>query len=204
MITLPSRVEFLSDEWLDEARGFLERECRNRKDQLAGSAFSLSERFTSAPPHLKLESDVAAWTMRYDGENVSASRGFDQRADLTVEGDYQAALSAVQFVGVLAPGAMEAMAREVAVMFGKDAIRMKGALRGETAGEIVALLHDHMGRRTVENPDLAHRAARQGLTGKIREMEENGYTILEHAISPQFADQVRSATLRLGSARDQE
>jgi ectoine hydroxylase-related dioxygenase (phytanoyl-CoA dioxygenase family) len=53
-----------------------------------------------------------------------------------------------------------------------------------------------MGRRTVENPDLAHRAARMGLTGKIREMEEQGYTVIEHAISPEFADEVRAATIR--------
>ena len=48
---------------------------------------------------------------------------------------------------------------------------------------MLALLHDHMGRRTVENPDLAHRAARHGLTGKVREMEEHGYTVIENAIS---------------------
>ena len=53
-----------------------------------------------------------------------------------------------------------------------------------------------MGRRTVENPDLAHRAEAPGLTTRIREMEEQGYTVLEHAISPQFADEVRAATIR--------
>ena len=81
-------------------------------------------------------------------------------------------------------------------MFGKDAVRVKGALGTPRPSELMALLHDHMGRRTVENPDLAHRAARQGLTGKIREMEEQGYTVIERAISPEFADEVRAATLR--------
>ncbi|MDO8434109.1 MAG: phytanoyl-CoA dioxygenase family protein [Candidatus Binatus sp.] len=196
MITLPGRCEFLSDAWLDEARKFLERECKNRKERLGKRPFSLSERFTNAPPHLKFADDVAAWSMRYDGESIHVSRDFDGAADLVVEGDYQAALTAAQFVGVLAPGAMAAMVREVATMFGKDALRVKGALGDEQANEMIMLLHDHMGRRTVENPDLAHRAARQGLSGKIREMEEQGYTILERAISPEFADQVRSATLR--------
>ena len=70
------------------------------------------------------------------------------------------------------------MGREVATMFGKDALSVKGALKDNEASEIIALLHDHMGRRTVENPDLAHRAARQGLSGKIREMEAQGYTVL--------------------------
>jgi hypothetical protein len=196
MITLPHRCEFLSDAWLEEAGKFLERECRNRKEQLGGRAFSISERFTDAPPHLKLPDNVASWGMFYDGENVSVSRAFFDRADLVIEGDYQAALTAAQFVGMLAPGAMSAMGREVATMFGKNALRVKGALKGKAANEILMLLHDHMGRRTVENPDLAHRAARLGLSGKIREMEEQGYTILERAISPQFADDVRNATLR--------
>ncbi len=196
MITLPGRCEFLSDAWIEEAKAFLERECRHRKERMAGRSFSISERFTNAPPHLKFADDVAQWSVRYDGENLAISRNFDESADLVVEGDYQAALTAAQFVGVLAPGAMGAMAREVATMFGKNAIRTKGALKDEQAIEITALLHDHMGRCTVENPDLAHRAARQGLSGKIREMEEQGFAVIEHAISPEFADEVRSATLR--------
>src|SRR5271170_7502214 len=73
MITLPDRFELLSDAWLDEAKKFLERECRNRKERLAGSPFSVSERFTDAPPHLKLTDNAGAWNLRYDGENVSVS-----------------------------------------------------------------------------------------------------------------------------------
>ena len=195
MITLPHHCEFLSDAWLDEGRKFLLRECKSRKDRLGGRAFSVSERFTNAPPHLKFADEVGAWKMRFDGENVSVARGFDESADLIVEGDYQAALMAAQFVGVLAPGATASMMREVATVFGKDAIRVKGALKDGHASELLALLHDHMGRRTVENPDLAHRAARQGLSGKICEMEERGYTVLDRAISGEFADQVRDATL---------
>ena len=196
MMMLPNRFEFLSDSWLDEARKFLERECRNRKEQLAGKAFSVSERFTDAPPHLKFDGNIATWKMRYDGESVTVAREFNESADLTVQGDYQAALTAAQFVGVLAPGAQLAMGREIVTMFGRDAIRVKGMLKDEHAREVMALFHDHMGRRTVENPDLAHRAARQGLTSKIREMEEQGYTVIEHAISAQFTEKVRAATLR--------
>jgi len=197
MITqLPGRVEFLSDGWLDEARKFFERECKVRKEQLGGHPFSLSERFADAPPHLKFDDNAGSWNIRYDGENVTVGREFNPSADLVIEGDYQAALTSAQFVGVLAPGAFEAMGREVATIFGKDALKMKGALRGRSANELMMLFHDHVGRRTVENPDLAHRAARQHLTEKIREMEAQGYTILERAISPQFADEVRAATLR--------
>jgi hypothetical protein len=197
MITqLPNRFEFLSDAWLDEARKFLEREFQIRSEKLSGRRFTLCERFTDAPPHLKFADNAACWSIWYDGANVSVSRDFDAAADVTVEGDYQAALTAAQFVGVLAPGAMAAMMREVATMCGRNALRVRGEIKDPEINELLALLHDHLGRRTVENPDLAHRAARQGLTGKIRELERDGYTVIERAISPEFADQVRAATLR--------
>jgi len=196
MQMLPDRFEFLSDAWLDEARSFLTKMTEQRREALAGQPFSLSERFTDAPPHLQLPGNVGAWTARYEGGAMSVARGFDPDADMVVEGDYQAGLAGAQFVGILAPGAMKAMRREVAAMHGPDAVRMKGRVENAAAGEILAILHDHLGRRTVENPDLAHRAARQGLTGKIRELEENGYTVIERAISPEFADEVRAATLR--------
>jgi ectoine hydroxylase-related dioxygenase (phytanoyl-CoA dioxygenase family) len=195
MLMLPDRFEFLSDAWLDEARRYLEKAVETRKDRL-GEAFCVSEQFTDAPPHLQLPGDVAAWRFQYADGVVTVERGIDPGADLVVEGDYQAALAAAQFVGLLAPGAMQAMTREVATMHGKDAIRVQGKSLTEAQSELLSLLHDHMGRRTVENPDLAHRAARQGLTGKIRELEENGYTVIERAISPEFADEVRAATLR--------
>src|ERR1700744_4123236 len=107
MYTLPGRFEFLSDGWVDEARRFLERQVVIRKEQLAGRPFSLSERFTDAPPHLGLSDNVGAWSARYDGETLTVSRAFDESADMVVEGDYQAGLAGGQFVGVLAPGAMK-------------------------------------------------------------------------------------------------
>jgi hypothetical protein len=193
--TLPHQLEFLSDPWLDEARSYLTREVAARRDDLAGP-FSVSERFTDAPPHLGLADDVAAWSFSYDGVAVTATRGFDAAADLVVEGDYQAALTSAQRVGIGAAGAAEAMWREVVQQFGKDALRIRGQLGDPQAGTLLAHLHDHMGRRTVENPDLHHRAARQGLLGNIVEMEEQGYTVLERAISPEFADELRENTLR--------
>jgi ectoine hydroxylase-related dioxygenase (phytanoyl-CoA dioxygenase family) len=194
MITLPDRFEFLSDAWIEEARRFLVKASEQRKAELA--PFSLSERFEGAPPHLELPDNVGAWTARYDGEAISVARGFDAAADVTVEGGYQAGLAGGQFIGMLAPGAMKNLRREVAAMHGKDAVRMKGRVENPAAGEILALLHDHLGRRTVENPDLAHRAAAQGLARHVREMEDQGYTVIERAISPAFADEVRAATLR--------
>ena len=77
IVTLPDRFEFLSDAWLDEARKFLERECNNNKERLGGRAFSVSERFTDAPPHLKFEGDAASWSTRYDGKSITVTREFN-------------------------------------------------------------------------------------------------------------------------------
>jgi len=189
LVTLPHHVEFLSDRWLEEAGRF----WRDPARKAAGAAFSLSERFTDAPPHLKLPKGVAAWTLAVDGETVSITRTFDPDADFTVEADYQAALFTAQFVGVLAPGGGEAMGREAAHLFGPDAFRVKGQLEGPAA-RLVGAFHDHMARRTVENPDLEHRARRLGLTSKIREMDEQGFVVVERAISEGFADELRAAT----------
>lgn len=191
MYTLPHQIEFLSDGWLDQARHFLERELAAR----SVAPFSLSERFTDAPPHLGLPGGVAAWTARFDGTTLSVARGHDGEAEVVVDGDYHAALASAQRVGVGTRRAAEAMGREVAQLFGKDAIRVTGRFSDRRTGELVARLHDHLGRRTVDNPDLHHRAVRQGLVPNILQMEEQGYTILERAISEEFADELREATL---------
>lgn len=195
MITLPHHVEFLSDAWIEEAGAYLARSLSRRGD-LKGHAFSVTERFTDAPPHLELSDNTAAWHVTFDGANVEVSRGFNPDANVVVEGVYQAGLMSAQTVGALTPGVMKSAMREVRQLFGADALSLRGKLDQPGAGEVMGLFHDHMARMTVENPDIAHRARAQGLLGKVREVEEQGYTVLERAITPEFADEVRAATLR--------
>ena len=142
LITLPHQVEFLSQGWLDEATRFFKEQVPIRKSQLAGKPFSLSERFTDAPPHMKLPGDVASWSLRFDGDDVTVSREFDPSADMVLEADYQAALSLAQFVGVLVPGGGEEMWREARHQFGKDAFRMRGGIEHESARTLLGLAHD--------------------------------------------------------------
>ena len=194
LITLPHHAEFLSDRWLEEAQRFWRELPPQRKAPLSGRPFSVSERFTDAPPHLKLAGDIATWSLRFDGEDAAISRELDESADVTIEADYQGWLAVAQFVGVAAPGGAEAMWREARHMSGEGAFRIKGSFPYEAANRIMALFHDHMARRTVENPDLEHRTRRLGLTGKIREMEEEGYVVVERAITPEFAGELREAT----------
>lgn len=193
MVTLPHHVEYLSDGWIAEASAFIESFVQQRK---FAEPFTLSERLTDAPPHLAGEDGSIAWTLSFDGKVVSTDRSFNPGAQIVREGDYQAALMFAQSVGVMSPGFLEAAQAAVAGWFGKDALRAAKESSSPRVNELLLNLHDHMGRRTVENPDVAHRATRQGLTRHVREMEEQGYTVIERAITPSFADEVRAATLR--------
>jgi ectoine hydroxylase-related dioxygenase (phytanoyl-CoA dioxygenase family) len=193
MFTLPGQVELLDDAWLDAARRFLEREVPAE----GPSPFTLSECFTDAPPHLGFADDVASWTLRWDGTTVNVDRGAALDADIVVEGTYQAALTAAQQVGFGRPGGAEAAWREVVQQHGKDAMRVRGRVVDVALSTLLDRLHDHLARRTVENPDIHHRATAQGLTDHIRHMQEHGYAVVERAISSEFADELRDTTLRV-------
>lgn len=195
LITLPHQVELLSDRWFEQATVFFAREMPRRGAMLPAS-FTLSEQLTDAPPHLGFDRDAAAWTLRWDGEKVSVERGFDAGADVTVEGNYQARLFLAQFVGVLAPGGAAHAWRETVHHFGKEALRVRGDVESEALRTLLGLAHDHMGRITVENPDLHHRARQYGLTGNIREMVDEGYTVMERAMSADAADELSAAIKR--------
>src|SRR5438552_4109999 len=134
MFTLPGQVELLDDAWVDRARRFLAREL-----PAAGAApFTLSECFTDAPPHLGFPDDVAAWTVRWDGTDVAVERGAAADADVVVEGDYQAALTAAQHVGFERAGGAEAAWREVVQQYGKDAVRVRGGGLDAAATRLLA------------------------------------------------------------------
>ena len=194
MITLPGQFEFLSDAWLEEARSFLQSKIAATNEGV--EPFSISERFADAPPHLEFDDNIAQWQVCFADNTLTVSREFDATADLLVEGDYQAALMLAQTIGALAPGVTEATLHEVQHVFGKLAVCVQGKLKNPATNQLLGLLHDHLGRRTVENPDLTHRADRLGISEQMRDLTKNGYTVIEHAISSQFADEVRAATLR--------
>ena len=192
-LCLPHQCEFLSDRWLDEARTFLSSRIEQSGDV---PAFAIVERFYDAPPHLRFEDDLAQWSATFDGTALTVGRAPVAQPDLLVEGAYQAALSAAQVVGALAGASTADAQHELRHWFGADALSARGAVESEPVRHILALLHDHMARITVENPDIAHRARVLGVDRHIREVEAQGFTVIERAISPEFADAVRAATLR--------
>jgi ectoine hydroxylase-related dioxygenase (phytanoyl-CoA dioxygenase family) len=191
-LCLEHQCEFLTDTWLERAAAFL-RNAVQRADRLP--AFCLVESFRNAPPHLGMKNDVA-WYVHYDGDRLTIGRDCPHRPDVEVSGEYQAGLQMAQVVGGLSSAIMGQAFREVRHWFGETAIKVTGRFTDPELTQLLGLLHDHMARMTVENPDPAHRAQVLGIESHIAELEANGFTVVENAISPAFADEVRTATLR--------
>ena len=80
---------------------------------------------------------------------------------------------------------------------GDKKISRKGALP-EHPGlmQVLGGLHDHMARRTINNPDIEHRIEHYGLSSNVAELHDQGYTILEHAFTEAMADELRAETDR--------
>jgi len=68
-------------------------------------------------------------------------------------------------------------------------------IRG-AAGRALGGLHDHLAARTMENPDFEHRIRRLGLERQVSELAEQGYTVIERAVSEDMADELREVVQR--------
>src|SRR5262249_10309515 len=62
--------------------------------------------------------------------------------------------------------------------------------------QLLNQLHDHLAARTIENPDFDHRVRRLGLERQVDELAEQGYTVIEGAVSPELADELREIVQR--------
>ncbi|WP_293678288.1 phytanoyl-CoA dioxygenase family protein [uncultured Phenylobacterium sp.] len=189
---LNERVEFFSTEWIAAAEAELQKIVRRHPEALAGVDYSLSEAFSDAPPHLGAPEGRVGWTLRFSGGGVTVERRPDEAADMVVAGQYQAAMPVAQAVG---PIATARAAKLAAHLFGKKALRGRGAPPPPGLALVLRELHDHLARRTVENPDLTHRLGSQGLKRKARELARDGYTVLENAIPHDIADELRELSL---------
>ncbi len=186
-----ARVEFLSDAWVKEAEAFLREAVATRRG-LQGVRFTMCEGFSDAPPGLGAPGNRAAWSLRIADGRVEVGAGEIPDAELRVSGDYQAVTSLAQTVYAAGPEALARARRELAHRAGADAIRISGRLPDEPALQrLLGDLHDHMAARTIENPDHAHRARRLGLEPQLEQLREQGYAVIERAVSEAFADELR-------------
>ena len=84
-----TKFEFVSNEWVDQAKIILE----DLVSQLGveGVSFSVCETFTEAPKHID-HSGVASWHFYINGCSIKVGKGKVEDTDVKINFDYQKAL----------------------------------------------------------------------------------------------------------------
>lgn len=193
-VPFTERVEFASEAWLDAARAYLEPRVAAKADSLRGNRFAICEVYADPPPHLGFGAGPAAFHIVIDDGALTVARGEIDDVDMKVHADYDRAQVVVTAVYEDNPKRRSRILNELLHREGREVFEIKGGMDdGSPGAAVVAGLHDHMARRTVNNPDLAHRIKHLGLERHVAELADQGYTILENAFSPRFADAVSVA-----------
>ena len=186
------RLEFLSAEWIDAVRDYLEPRVAERRDALRGKRTALCEIFTDAPPHLGYPDNVAAFHIVVDDGELTVAPGALQDADYCMRADYNQTHVIATAVFADYPERQARMGAEAMHRHG-DFFEAEGALDKAPPAllEAMAGMHDALGRRTVTNPDIEHRIDRLGMRRHVEEIEERGYTVVEGAVSDALVDRAR-------------
>ena len=188
-VPLAERAQYASTDWIETARRYLASR--------AGTSppFSVSVTLDNAPPHLDAGSAAPyGYTVRVGGGSAVIEDRPDAAAQLRVRADYNAALPFAWTSHADAESSDRAR-REYAAVLGEPDV--EGELPEDPA--VRALLsdfHDHMARRTVNNPDVRHRAKHLGLEDNLADLDDKGYTVLQDAFTPELADELRAEAHR--------
>ena len=188
---LSERMEYLSDEWFSAGQGIV------GKLGPCGQAFSYSVRCGNPPCHIAAE--PLGYTLRMTAEGVVLERGFDSGSDVFEDLDYNAA----QWLdGIVTEDNAESAARrrtEYQHLFG---VEDRSAIFGSEVKRLCDAFRDHQARRTIVNPDVAHRVQSFGLAANTVGFDDTGYTVFEEAFSDAFADAMRAEAAVNHAGRD--
>lgn len=196
-VPLQQRVEFASKAWLRERDNYLEARLLEAPGAFEHVAYSASYAYTDAPEALRWPDNRAAFHLRINGTAIESGRGDADDVDYKESADYNQAIAVATTVAAGEPDLVERARRELQHRHGTDAFVTKGEPPSAPAlVEVMQDVHDHMARRTIANPNLAHRIEHLGLARNRDELDEKGYTILEGAISEEHADQIRTELLK--------
>ncbi len=186
------RFELGSKPWVDEARVYLQSQTaafRGLKKYAFGSLWH------DTPPHLGFSDGTGGWSATYDGNEVSVEWGPPNPAllDFCAVGDYNAAVPIATTVYGDDPAIGARAQRESQHRAGAGHLQMTGTLPDQPVAQMLHGLHDHLARRTIDNVDIGQRITALGLEKNAAELAENGYTIIERAVSEAMADEVAAA-----------
>ena len=190
-VGLSERVEYASAEWLAEAKRFLE----SASATLPNASFSFSAHLDDPPPHLNGGDGPFGYTIRMAGGTVEAQDRPSDDVDLFQRGDYNAGLPLAWVVYGDDPTGRARIVREYQRLAGDRTSGPVGEMPGDPAvAGVLGALHDHLARRTVNNPDVGHRIKHYGLERHAAELAETGYTVLENAFTDEYALALREET----------
>ena len=188
---LSERVEYLSDPWFSAGQAFVAGLGS------ASNAFTYSVRCGNPPPHIAGE--PLGYTLRIGADGVALERGFDAGANLFEDLDYNAA----QWLdGNVSEDNAESAARRRAEYQRLFGVADRAEAFTAEAKRICDAFRDHLARRTVVNPDVAHRIESFGLTNNTAAFDDTGYTVFTGAFSDSYADALRAETARNHAGRD--
>ena len=195
---LAERAEFASPAWIEVASTFL----RERRAADLSEPYVAALELTNPPPHLSGDERIG-YVVTFDSSETTIESGFADQAAWSRRADYNALLPFAWIVR-RQPGGADRLEREYERLFGA-AIDEPKVVRPmpPSVAAILAELHDFMAVRTINNPNIEHRAAGLGIADNLRDLDTDGYTVLNGAFSDAFADELREETHRNHAGRDE-
>lgn len=198
-IPISERFEFVSEKWLESARTFLQNKLDTFNGNPPTGRFAAVETYTNAPPHLKCPRDIATVHIVIENGQLEVGYGEVENPTFHAKGDYNRSLVIGASVYEELPKRRERMQRELHHRHG-NVLQVTGAGFADIDPSVLKLLeglHDHLAKRTVSNPDIQHKLKHLDVETRIQDVEENGYTVFENAISETFVDELNEDLDRL-------
>lgn len=194
---LAERAEFASIEWIEVASAFLADRCASGLTE----PYVAAQELLRPPPHLSSDERIG-YVVTFDSSGTTIEPGFAEQAAWSRRADYNALLPFAWIVRQQ-PGGADRLEREYEQLLG-GAIETPEIARPmpDSVAAILSDLHDFMAVRTINNPNIEHRAAGLGIAKNLRDLDTDGYTVLEGAFSDAYADELREETHRNHAGRD--
>ena len=184
-------VEFASKQWCEEANRYLQEQAALHPDALDGVEWSVTERWQNAPPHLGFLGNTAGFWFTISGGKIEVGPGPAAEADTEIDGDYNSILPIGWTIYNGDPAIQARAQREYGHLSSDKPVKMKGQFPSHPPLlPFLGGLHDHMARRTINNPDVDHRIEHYGLRSHAEELDGQGLTILKSAFTDAMADEL--------------
>ncbi|MFP6796873.1 MAG: phytanoyl-CoA dioxygenase family protein [Pseudomonadales bacterium] len=193
-VPLDQRVELASSDWIRAANSFLIEQRESIRRLTRPVSFSLA--FDNAPSHLS-STGTLGYAVVLDGSDTMVNAEPDPNADFFQRCIYDHAIPTATIIHDQNEESATRRRSEHEHLFGESQGYYVDAFETDKDVSVLLLaLHDHMARRTLNNPAIEHRANSLGLESHLRELDAVGYTVLPAAFSHTFADELRRETHR--------